>query len=97
MEKAVRRSRLRYEKLPRLDSGDSETGEGFTRTRKSLRTARSRPRGPRALRRTARQVRVAAKKGPELGDAGTADIFTEVSRGIDKWLWFVEAHLKARE
>ena len=27
-----------------------------------------------------------------LDDAGTADLFTEVSRGIDKWLWFVEAH-----
>jgi hypothetical protein len=22
-------------------------------------------------------------------------LFTEVSRGIDKWLWFVEAHLQA--
>jgi starvation-inducible DNA-binding protein len=30
-----------------------------------------------------------------LGDADTADIFTEVSRGIDKWLWFVEAHAQA--
>ena len=30
-----------------------------------------------------------------LGDADTADIFTEVSRGIDKWLWFVEAHTQA--
>src|SRR5271154_1306785 len=28
-------------------------------------------------------------------DAGTADLFTEVSRGIDKWLWFVEAHSQA--
>ena len=28
-------------------------------------------------------------------DADTADLFTEVSRGIDKWLWFVEAHLHA--
>jgi starvation-inducible DNA-binding protein len=28
----------------------------------------------------------------ELGDADGADILTEVSRGIDKWLWFVEAH-----
>jgi starvation-inducible DNA-binding protein len=29
------------------------------------------------------------------GDRDTADLFTEVSRGIDKWLWFVEAHLQA--
>jgi len=31
----------------------------------------------------------------ELDDLDTADLFTEVSRGIDKWLWFVEAHLQA--
>ena len=41
----------------------------------------------------------AARKGidqaNELADLDTADIFTEVSRGIDKWLWFVEAHLQA--
>jgi starvation-inducible DNA-binding protein len=30
-----------------------------------------------------------------LGDKDTADLFTEVSRGIDKSLWFVEAHLHA--
>jgi starvation-inducible DNA-binding protein len=28
-----------------------------------------------------------------LNDADTADIFTEISRGVDKWLWIVEAHL----
>ena len=28
-----------------------------------------------------------------LGDADTADLFTEVSRQLDKDLWFVEAHL----
>ena len=27
-----------------------------------------------------------------LDDADAADIFTEISRGIDKWLWMVEAH-----
>jgi starvation-inducible DNA-binding protein len=41
----------------------------------------------------------AARKGidqaDEAGDQDTADIFTEISRGIDKWLWFVEAHLQA--
>lgn len=30
----------------------------------------------------------------DLGDQDTADLFTEVSRGIDKHLWFVEAHLQ---
>lgn len=28
-----------------------------------------------------------------LADRDTADIFTEISRGVDKYLWFVEAHL----
>ncbi len=40
-------------------------------------------------------VRRAIDEAAGLGDAGTADLFTEVSRGIDKWLWFVEAHLPA--
>jgi starvation-inducible DNA-binding protein len=31
----------------------------------------------------------------ELGDKDTADLFTGISRGIDKLLWFVEAHLQA--
>jgi hypothetical protein len=29
-----------------------------------------------------------------LKDADTADLFTEVSRGIDKLLWMVEAHVQ---
>jgi starvation-inducible DNA-binding protein len=29
-----------------------------------------------------------------LGDMDTADLFTQVSRAIDKHLWFVEAHLQ---
>lgn len=32
----------------------------------------------------------------EAGDQGTADLFTEVSRSIDKTLWFVEAHGQAK-
>lgn len=30
----------------------------------------------------------------ELGDKATADLFTEVCRGADKQLWFVEAHIE---
>jgi starvation-inducible DNA-binding protein len=28
----------------------------------------------------------------DAGDAGTADLLTEISRGLDKQLWFLEAH-----
>ncbi|HEY1317441.1 MAG TPA: DNA starvation/stationary phase protection protein Dps [Gaiella sp.] len=31
----------------------------------------------------------------ELGDMDTQDLFIEISRAIDKHLWFVEAHLQA--
>jgi starvation-inducible DNA-binding protein len=31
----------------------------------------------------------------ELGDQDTADLFTEISRAVDKHLWFVEAHLQS--
>jgi starvation-inducible DNA-binding protein len=40
-----------------------------------------------------KSVRQAIDDADKLGDKGTADIFTEISRGADKWLWFVEAHL----
>ena len=42
-----------------------------------------------------KQARKAIDEANEIGDLDTADLFTEVSRGIDKWLWFVEAHLQA--
>ncbi len=40
------------------------------------------------------RVRRAIDEADGLDDRGTADLFTEVSRGIDKWLWFVEAHFQ---
>jgi starvation-inducible DNA-binding protein len=42
-------------------------------------------------------ARKAIDQTDEFGDLDTADIFTEISRGIDKWLWFVEAHLQAEK
>lgn len=41
----------------------------------------------------ASHVRRAIDKTDELGDADTADLYTEISRNIDKRLWFLEAHL----
>jgi starvation-inducible DNA-binding protein len=40
-------------------------------------------------------VRLAIEQTDALGDKDTADICTEISRGIDRYLWFVEAHLGA--
>ncbi|HEX4574473.1 MAG TPA: DNA starvation/stationary phase protection protein Dps, partial [Gemmatimonadales bacterium] len=45
-----------------------------------------------ALAAFGRTVRVGIEEMNELEDAASADILTEVSRGVDKWLWFVEAH-----
>jgi starvation-inducible DNA-binding protein len=45
-----------------------------------------------ALSSFGHQARMTINDADDLGDADTADLFTEVSRGIDKWLWFVEAH-----
>jgi len=41
-------------------------------------------------------IRRAVAETAARGDAGSADICTEVSRGVDKWLWFVEAHVQIR-
>jgi starvation-inducible DNA-binding protein len=45
-----------------------------------------------ALAAFGRGARVGIDEMDELGDADSADILTEISRGVDKWLWFVEAH-----
>ena len=45
-----------------------------------------------ALAAFGKAVRKGIAEMTELDDADGADILTEVSRGIDQWLWFVEAH-----
>jgi starvation-inducible DNA-binding protein len=40
-------------------------------------------------------VRNAIALTDELNDQDTADIFTQISREVDKYLWFVEAHVQA--
>lgn len=42
-----------------------------------------------------RLTRECIDKAAEMGDADTADLYTEVSRSVDKRLWFLEAHTQA--
>ena len=50
-----------------------------------------------ALAAYGKSVRAAIDTADDLKDADTADLFTGVSRGIDKLLWFVEAHGQSKE
>jgi starvation-inducible DNA-binding protein len=43
----------------------------------------------------ANAVRANIDDADEAGDAGSSDLFTEVSRGLDEWLWMLEAHVGA--
>ena len=45
-----------------------------------------------ALAAFGRAARMGIEEMNDLEDADSADILTEISRGVDKWLWFVEAH-----
>ncbi len=47
-----------------------------------------------ALAKAADVNRAAIDTSDELGDAVTADLFTQVASGLDKLRWFVEAHQK---
>jgi len=40
-----------------------------------------------------RAARIGIEEMNDLQDADSADLLTEISRGMDKWLWFLEAHL----
>lgn len=41
----------------------------------------------------AASIRCAIQQASEIGDPTTADLFTEISRALDKDLWLLEAHL----
>jgi starvation-inducible DNA-binding protein len=43
-----------------------------------------------------KKARAAIAQAAALGDADTSDLFTAVSRDVDKYLWFLEAHLQAK-
>jgi starvation-inducible DNA-binding protein len=46
--------------------------------------------------KVANAVRANIDEADEAGDADTADIFTGVSRALDKSLWFLEAHVQEK-
>jgi starvation-inducible DNA-binding protein len=50
-----------------------------------------------ALAAVGKSARAAIDESDELGDKDTADLFTGISRTLDKMLWFVEAHIQATE
>lgn len=49
-----------------------------------------------ALAAYGKVIRAAIQTAGDAGDADTADLFTGISRAIDKNLWFVEAHSQAK-
>jgi starvation-inducible DNA-binding protein len=50
-----------------------------------------------AVAAVGKNVRVAIDESDKLGDKDTADLFTEISRELDKQLWFIEAHIQVKE
>ena len=44
-----------------------------------------------------KHIRYAIGQAADLLDADSADLFTEISRGTDRWLWLVEAHLQTAQ
>src|SRR5712692_2671089 len=47
-----------------------------------------------ALAAFGKLIRRAIDESDSVNDEDSNDIFIEVSRGVDKWLWMVEAHLE---
>jgi starvation-inducible DNA-binding protein len=49
------------------------------------------------LARFGKSARAAIDAAATLGDADTADLYTEVARGVDKLLWKIEAHAQTKD
>jgi starvation-inducible DNA-binding protein len=49
-----------------------------------------------ALADFGKKVRKGIDQTDKLGDADSADLLTGISRDVDKYLWFLEAHLQAK-
>ena len=47
-----------------------------------------------ALAAFGKATRSAIEEGVRANDQDTTDILIEISRGVDKWLWMIEAHLQ---
>jgi starvation-inducible DNA-binding protein len=50
-----------------------------------------------ALATFGKAIRAAIDESSRVNDQDTNDILIEISRGVDKWLWMVEAHLQPEE
>jgi len=48
-----------------------------------------------SLAALAKNVHIGIGKAEDAGDPSTADLYTEIAREVDKFLWMVEAHLQA--
>ena len=48
-----------------------------------------------AIAAVGKSARAGIDEASKLSDQSTADVFTEISRELDKLLWFVEAHIQA--
>lgn len=48
-----------------------------------------------ALAHFGKKIRKGIEESGKQGDADTADLYTGISREVDKYLWFLEAHLQS--
>ena len=87
----ARRHRLRHHRGGRAQH-EPQAVSGRHHRRHGSTWRRCPARWPSSARRSAR----ASTRPASSGDADTADLLTGISREVDKYLWFLEAHLQAK-